>query len=225
MNGFFQLTFMQLLILLSIAFLMTACGSTVPIWRPISASGVSDIIQTGDFPINDMPATPSQVQNFELFDTDEPVRLGFYFNKVNVPTPLSIPDAKLISTLELIQLLQENKPNAQSPILIDVRSHDSEMITIRGAWWLNGLGYAYEDPLQEENMNQRMEETLQTLSPKQAPRPLVFFCAHPHCALSYNAARRAAKLGHPSVYWYRGGVEAWYLAGLPLVKLKVRPAH
>ncbi len=36
------------------------------------------------------------------------------------------------------------------------------------------------------------------------------------CWGSYNAALRAIRLGYTNVHWFRGGVEAWQQAGLPL---------
>jgi rhodanese-related sulfurtransferase len=47
---------------------------------------------------------------------------------------------------------------------------------------------------------------------------MVFFCANARCWLSYNAALRAARLGYTGVRWYRGGVEAWGVAGGALVE-------
>ncbi|HST44695.1 MAG TPA: rhodanese-like domain-containing protein [Luteimonas sp.] len=46
-------------------------------------------------------------------------------------------------------------------------------------------------------------------------RPLVFYCQGVQCWMSYNAALRAIRMGQRNVLWYRGGLEAWTLAGLP----------
>ena len=46
--------------------------------------------------------------------------------------------------------------------------------------------------------------------------PIVFYCQGPRCWESYNAALRAGDAGYTNVYWYRGGLEAWSVAGLPL---------
>ena len=176
-----------------------------------------------DVPINPNPASLSQVQIFELFDDGAPPRLSFYIDEYELPTPLSIADASLITTSQLLELLQmaTDIPTMPQPILIDVRSDDKKIITIRGAWWLNGLGYAFDNIVHEEAMNERMDEVLAVLTKGDVEQPLVFFCANPQCGLSFNAARRAILRGHEAVYWYRGGVEAWYFAGLPLVELKV----
>jgi rhodanese-related sulfurtransferase len=36
--------------------------------------------------------------------------------------------------------------------------------------------------------------------------------------MSYNAALRAVNLGYTQVFWYRGGIEAWQLAGLQVAQ-------
>jgi rhodanese-related sulfurtransferase len=34
--------------------------------------------------------------------------------------------------------------------------------------------------------------------------------------MSYNAALRAIAAGYSNVLWYRGGIEAWKAAGMPV---------
>ncbi|WP_413872328.1 rhodanese-like domain-containing protein [Albidovulum sp.] len=46
---------------------------------------------------------------------------------------------------------------------------------------------------------------------------LVFYCSDPGCWLGYNAALGAVAAGYTNVYWYRGGLQAWQMSGLPLV--------
>ena len=48
--------------------------------------------------------------------------------------------------------------------------------------------------------------------------PVVVFCLSSQCWLSYNTALRLVAAGFTNVQWYRGGVEAWQGAGLPLVQ-------
>lgn len=38
----------------------------------------------------------------------------------------------------------------------------------------------------------------------------------------YNLALRLVKLGYSTVYWYRGGREAWEVAGLPETELTLQ---
>ena len=45
--------------------------------------------------------------------------------------------------------------------------------------------------------------------------PVVFTCRGVTCWESYNAAMRAIFAGFRNVYWYRGGLNAWFSAGPP----------
>ncbi len=126
------------------------------------------------------------------------------------PTPLQIPGAKVIQTRQLQALLA----GPESPVLIDVLS-DGGHATLAGAVWLSGAGRGanFLDPVQSV-----LTQLLAQLTRGDKARPVVFFCADSQCWLSYNAALRAVAAGHSRVYWYRGGVEAWTAAGLPLAK-------
>ena len=44
--------------------------------------------------------------------------------------------------------------------------------------------------------------------------PIVLYCSDPQCWLSYNGALRVIAAGYNNVYWYRGGIRAWEMAGL-----------
>ncbi len=46
--------------------------------------------------------------------------------------------------------------------------------------------------------------------------PIVLYCLSPECWMSYNASLRAINLGYTNVLWYRGGIESWKKAGLPV---------
>jgi len=128
----------------------------------------------------------------------------------SAPTPTQVPGAQPISTTELQAMLTA----APAPILVDVASGDGHL-TLPGAYWLPGAGRGshYFDPLQAQ-----LAGYLEQLTQGEKNRPLVFFCVNAQCWLSYNASLRAAALGYVRVYWYRGGIEAWREAGLPLAR-------
>jgi PQQ-dependent catabolism-associated CXXCW motif protein len=67
----------------------------------------------------------------------------------------------------------------------------------------------------------RLAQTLKAMTKGDRKRPLVFLCQGPQCWLSYNAALRAVRLGYETVYWYRGGIEAWIAAGGDLAPMKL----
>ncbi len=126
----------------------------------------------------------------------------------HAPTPHEIPGARVVRTPQLLAMLA-GKP---APILIDVLAEEAHT-TLAGALWLPGLGRgaSFVDPLQAMAV-----ELLRQVSGGDHSRALVFLCAGPQCWLSYNAALRAAAAGYSEVYWYRGGIEAWSAAQLPL---------
>ncbi len=49
--------------------------------------------------------------------------------------------------------------------------------------------------------------------------PIVVYC-HPHCWLSWNAARRIIDYGYRTVYWYPDGVEGWTALDRPTAPAK-----
>ena len=131
----------------------------------------------------------------------------------SAPTPTEIPGARRIFTSNLHDMLIL----VPTPVLIDVASGDGH-ISLRGANWLPGAGRDnhFFDPLQVQ-----LAEYLEKLSNGDKSRPLVFFCVNAQCWLSYNASLRAAALGYVRVFWYRGGIEAWREAGLPLANVSL----
>lgn len=81
----------------------------------------------------------------------------------------------------------------------------------RSGWWTPGWARGFDDPLQA-----KLDERLARLTAGDRQRPVVFYCLSAECWLSYNASLRAVALGYRSVLWYRGGIEAWRAAGLPM---------
>lgn len=130
------------------------------------------------------------------------------------PTPLQIPGAQVVQTRQLQAMLA----GPMKPLLIDVLSEQGH-VTLAGALWLSGagLGTNFMDPVQSV-----LTELLGKLTLGDKTRPVVFFCASARCWLSYNAALRAVAAGYSSVYWYRGGIEAWEAAGLPTARTSGR---
>lgn len=133
----------------------------------------------------------------------------------HAPTPREIPGARVVHTLELHAMLKAPTP----PVLIDVLSGEGHE-TLAGAVWLGGAGRgeSFDDPVQTE-----LAPLLLRLAAGDRARPLVFFCAGSQCWLSYNAALRAVASGFTSVYWYRGGIDAWEEAQLPMARTVSSP--
>lgn len=133
----------------------------------------------------------------------------------SAPTPRTAPGVATIATQDLKALLDAEPASVRAPVLIDVAAGDGHR-TLPGAYWLPGAGRGdnFIDELQAS-----LVSLLEKLTGGDRQRPLVFFCVNTQCWLSYNAALRAAAAGYARVYWYRGGLEAWRAAGLPLVQM------
>ena len=128
------------------------------------------------------------------------------------PTPLSIPGARVIRTLELKALLASN----DKVVVVDVLDSKSRT-TIPGAYWLSGAGdgrfFAAE--------KNRFSIALEKLTAGDRNRPIVFLCVSSECWLSYNASLHALEAGYKDVIWYRGGSDSWSGASLERKKPEV----
>ena len=130
------------------------------------------------------------------------------------PTPREIPGAEVVDTNRVRAMLASAEP----PLLIDVLASEGHL-SLPGSAWIGGAGRGsnFFDPVQAA-----FGEVLARATQDKKDRAMVFFCASAQCWLSYNAALRAAVLGYTRVYWYRGGIESWRAAELPLEPLRSR---
>ncbi len=123
------------------------------------------------------------------------------------PTPTSIPGGQVIGTQQLAQLLQGGQ---QRMLLLDVYGGPQHL---PGAVQAGpaAQGGSFDDAVQ-----QGFGQFLQQATGGDTSRMIVVYCGGVQCWSSYNAALRALKLGYRNVAWYRGGIEAWQQAGLPM---------
>jgi TolB-like protein/DNA-binding winged helix-turn-helix (wHTH) protein len=121
-------------------------------------------------------------------------------------TPMSAPGATTIRTPELAPLLAEARP-----VVIDVVGCSCGT-SVPGAVGLKfaGLGGSFEDEAQK-----RLRSKLQELTAGDLSRPIVAVGWNSESFDGRNIALRLVALGYTRVYWYRGGREAWEVAGLP----------
>ncbi|MEM8652523.1 MAG: rhodanese-like domain-containing protein [Pseudomonadota bacterium] len=124
----------------------------------------------------------------------------------HAPTPTSIPGGKLITTTQLANAMQQG----QQLILIDVLGGNSTLPNAYAAPAMASPGH-YRDRIQQQTA-----QWLGQITSSNRQFPLVVSCSDPFCWLSYNASLRAIAAGYTNVYWYRGGLQAWSMAGLPL---------
>lgn len=132
-------------------------------------------------------------------------------SNVGSPTPLTVPGAQRLTTLEVRAIAASDR----NVLLVDVLA-DPHQQTIQGAHYLPAAGQPgnFNDGAQQATVR-----ALGTLTQNARERPLVFFCAGSACWESYNAVLRARAAGYTRLYWYRGGLASWSAAGLPFQTL------
>ena len=129
--------------------------------------------------------------------------------KVHAPTPNTIAGATVVTTGELLERMRGASP----PVLVDVLGRKSHR-TLPGALWLKGAGTGRVD----DDLQEKLAAALEKATGGDKGRTVVFFCQSAQCWLSHNASLRALALGYGDVVWYRGGIQAWEAAGLPMVR-------
>ena len=68
----------------------------------------------------------------------------------------------------------------------------------------------------DDQTQRQFGQFLQQATGGNKEHPIVLYCLSPECWMSYNASLRAINLGYTNVLWYRGGIESWKKAGLPV---------
>ncbi|MEM7074639.1 MAG: rhodanese-like domain-containing protein [Pseudomonadota bacterium] len=147
-----------------------------------------------------------QIEAYETRDFGVPPQNTLRQGQFHGPTPVAIPGANLVTTNALVDAFNQNIP----VVLIDVLGNDYSLPGTYTAPALASPG-SFADHTQ-----QQAAIWLHQISGGRADTPIVVFCSDPMCWLSYNAALRTVAAGYTNVYWYRGGLNAWQMAGLPL---------
>jgi len=147
---------------------------------------------------------PARAYADENRDAGVPVQRVLREQKLHAPTPTDVPGARVLTTDGLRRALA----GAAHPLLVDVRPQPRA--TIPGAHVNNAIGIDFS-----AGAERAAADFLAHIAPDKAT-PIAFYCVNWECWLSYNAALRAVAAGYTSVYWYRGGIAAWFEAGLPL---------
>lgn len=139
---------------------------------------------------------------------------GLRTQKLLDSTPQKIDGIQTFGTQALVLALKGVAP----PVLIDVGQSGS---TLPGAQSLLRGGFAFDDTNRELAYQARFHGLLKLLSPD-ASAPIIFFAKNREWWHGVNAAMRAKNLGYAQVGWYRGGLDSWQAAGLPVVPTIVR---
>lgn len=168
-------------------------------------------------PAQPQPAPPPPAQ--PVFYGGENVEFGvrpqtILQTNVGTPTPTSIPGARTVSTTQVAYEVRQNR----RMVLVDALENAHPQ-TIAGAVHLPTAGRpgSFSDQFQSQ-----LARDLVRLTQNQRDIPVVFFCQGVRCWESYNAALRARAAGFSNVFWYRGGLQSWAEAGLPMWPLNGR---
>jgi tetratricopeptide (TPR) repeat protein len=131
---------------------------------------------------------------------------GALHSQVTGHTPTSAPGATTIHTPELARLLA-----VAQPIVITALT-DTRVPSIARSVGLAsvGLGGSFTDEAQD-----RLRAELRDLTAGDRSHPIVAVGWNSERFDGRNLALRLVALGYTNVYWYRGGREAWEVAGLP----------
>jgi TolB-like protein/DNA-binding winged helix-turn-helix (wHTH) protein len=129
-------------------------------------------------------------------------------------TPTTAPGVTTVSTEQLAAMLETGKP-----LVID-DMENSWHRSVPGAVGLDFHGKTYGTF--KDAVQQRLEQKLRTLTGGDTARPIVAVGFNVGWLDGYNLALRIVHAGYSNVYWYRGGREAWEVAGKP--EDVVRPA-
>ncbi|HEY2620024.1 MAG TPA: rhodanese-like domain-containing protein, partial [Acetobacteraceae bacterium] len=97
------------------------------------------------------------------------------------------------------------------PIVIDLLGYFWGR-SLPGAVGLKNAGWGGSD---SDTMQDRLRKKMQALTNGDLATPIVAVGFNSERFDGRNLALRLVALGYSQVYWYRGGREAWEVAGLP----------
>ena len=120
------------------------------------------------------------------------------------PTPTTAPGARTILTQDLAPLIEQHKP-----LILDPGGRGKSIPRAVGLWGA-GIGGSLSDEFQD-----RLGRKMQQLTRGDWTLPVVAMGFNAERYQGRNLALRLVALGYTNVYWYRGGREAWEVAGLP----------
>ena len=147
-----------------------------------------------------------QITAFETRDFGVSPQNSLRQGQFHGPTPTAVPGGHLVTTEGLTQAMN----TGTQMVVIDV---------LGGPY---GLPNAFSAPAlaQAGSFNDRTQQQanswLHQITGGNRNLPIVIYCSDPMCWLSYNASLRAIAAGYQQVYWYRGGLQAWQMVGLPM---------
>jgi rhodanese-related sulfurtransferase/uncharacterized protein YecT (DUF1311 family) len=121
-------------------------------------------------------------------------------------TPQKIPGATTVSAREAKCLLEKMRNDlvVVAAMYTDEKLPETHILR-------SGASSSSDPEVQE-----RFAEEIKHLVNGDKDRPLLIYCHHIYCHLSYNTTLRAVNAGYTKVYWLREGNSGWKKAGYPL---------
>jgi TolB-like protein/Flp pilus assembly protein TadD/rhodanese-related sulfurtransferase len=126
-------------------------------------------------------------------------------------TPTRAPGARTVRTADLVALLEQRKP-----LVLDVNGWGK---SVPGAIGLPGAGIGGTT---DDGVQARLGRRMETLARGDRTRPIVTVAWNAERYSARNLALRLVALGYTDVTWYRGGREAWEVAGQPETEVVVQ---
>jgi adenylate cyclase len=134
-------------------------------------------------------------------------------------TPIGAPGVSTIKTSELRALIGDGEGSASGelPLLLSTYCSNCARIAIPGT---NFVPDAYRNGVLDDAKRHTLKVLVDQLLRGDRTRRLITFSWNAGFWDARNLAIELVALGYPNVSWYRGGLEAWDVAGLPVTRLK-----
>jgi hypothetical protein len=152
-------------------------------------------------------------------DRGLPITEGVRSAKLIGLTPIGTPGVSTIKTSELRALIGNGEASASGklPLLLSTYCSDCLRVAIPGT---NFVPEAYRDGVLDDAKRQALKVLVDRLLHGDRTRRVITFSWNPVFWDARNLAIDLVALGYPNVSWYRGGLEAWDVADLPVTRLK-----
>lgn len=147
-----------------------------------------------------------QILSFESRDYGVPPTGHLRNSGMHAPTPTAVPGASVVSTEGLANAMA----SGLEMIIIDVLGQEYALPSAYMIPEMSSPG-SFQDRIQQQT-----GQFLGQVTNRVADYPIILYCSDPQCWLSYNATLRVVAAGYTNVYWYRGGITAWQMAGFPV---------
>jgi rhodanese-related sulfurtransferase len=128
-------------------------------------------------------------------------------------TPQSLPGATTVSVAEAKCLIDRFKDS----VVVIAAMNDED--TLPGA---HRFGDAASD---DPSIQGEFAKIMARLTADDKSRPILVYCHHEQCFLSYNVALRTVQAGYKQVFWMRPGLAGWKAAGYALAPKPPRPGE